>query len=345
MSRTRTADLPDCRPLLAGPEDLVLLFEPIVDLAGARVAGYAALPRFPGTASPEVWLTAARDAGLAADLQALTVHKTLAAVPDLPPGTFLLVDVAADLLRTPSVWRAFAGLPGLAGLAVRVRGSVDPADVAVLDRVEQLRARGALLAFDAPLVPGPTAPDLVSLPVTGDGALSPERAGPMVRESGRAGARVIAEGLATPADLAAAVELGVTLARGWLLAPPAPTFTRLGAEVRTLVGVRAARARRDRSVARVARPARRVVLGEPVGAPPALLLDDAGEAVALLLVDASGLRTAPLHPTVPASAGIAETLELALTRPRARRLDPLACTDAAGDIVGLVRVEDLAGGR
>ena len=344
MSRTRAVELPDCRPLLAGPEDLDLLFEPIVDLAGARVAGYAVLPRFPGTASPEVWLAAARDAGLAADLQALTVHKALSAVPDLPLGTFLLLEVAADLLRTPAVWRAFAVLPGLAGVAVRLHGAVDPGDVAVLDRVRDLRARGALLVSDAPHPPS-TAPDLVTLAAPAAGALSPACAGALVQEAGRSGARVIAEGLATPADLAAAVALGVTLGRGWLLAAPAPTFARLGAEARALVGIHAARARRDRSVARVARPARRVLLGEPVGAPPAVLLDDAGKPVALLLVDASGLRTAPLFPAVPASAGMAETLELALNRPRARRLDPLACTDAGGEIVGLVRVEDLVDGR
>ena len=345
MVTTRAGSLPDCRPLLADSDDLTLVFQPIVDLAGARVAGYAALPRFPGTASPEVWLAAARDAGLDAPLQALTVHKALAAVPDLPTGTFLVVDVAADLLRKPSVWQAFAVLPGLAGLAVRLLGSVRAGDVAVLDRVRQLQARGALLVSDGPLGAGPEAPDLVSLPVAGDGALSAERAGPLVQEAGRSGARVVAEGLATPQDLAAAVRLGVPLGRGWLLAPPAPAFTRLGAEARTLVGVHAARARRDRSVGQVARPLRRVPVGEPVDAGPALLLDDAGEPVALVLVDAGGLRTAALFPAVPASAGMAETLQLALDRPRARRLDPLAVTDAAGGIVGLVRVQDLLGGR
>ena len=46
MLGTRTA-LPDCRPLLADPDDLQLVFQPIVDLAGATVAGYEALARFP----------------------------------------------------------------------------------------------------------------------------------------------------------------------------------------------------------------------------------------------------------------------------------------------------------
>ena len=33
MLGTRTARLPDCRPLLADPDDLTLVFQPIVDLA------------------------------------------------------------------------------------------------------------------------------------------------------------------------------------------------------------------------------------------------------------------------------------------------------------------------
>jgi hypothetical protein len=33
MLGTRTARLPDCRPLLADPYDLTLVFQPIVDLA------------------------------------------------------------------------------------------------------------------------------------------------------------------------------------------------------------------------------------------------------------------------------------------------------------------------
>ena len=85
MLGTRTSELPDCRPLLAEPDDLTLLFQPIVDLAAATVAGYEALARFPGTAGPDVWFAAAAEAGVAAELEALAIHKALAAVPALPP--------------------------------------------------------------------------------------------------------------------------------------------------------------------------------------------------------------------------------------------------------------------
>jgi EAL domain-containing protein (putative c-di-GMP-specific phosphodiesterase class I) len=44
------------------------VFQPIVDLAGATVAGYQALARFPGAAGPDVWFAAAAEARIAAQL-------------------------------------------------------------------------------------------------------------------------------------------------------------------------------------------------------------------------------------------------------------------------------------
>jgi predicted signal transduction protein with EAL and GGDEF domain len=104
--RTVTATMPkhgDCRPLLAGADDLTVVFQPIVDLASATVAGYEAQARFPGTAAPDVWFAAAAEAGLGAELQALALRKALAALPDLPPRTFLTVTVRPDLLGSAPV--------------------------------------------------------------------------------------------------------------------------------------------------------------------------------------------------------------------------------------------------
>src|SRR3712207_6152869 len=82
----RIRSLPDCRPLLADPDDLTVVFGPVVDLARGVVAGYQAGARFPGTAGPGVWLAAAADAGLAAEVEALFVHRALARLPWVPGG-------------------------------------------------------------------------------------------------------------------------------------------------------------------------------------------------------------------------------------------------------------------
>ncbi len=107
MGGTRSATLPDCRPLLADPDDLTLAFQPIVDLAGATVAGYEALARFPGTSGPDAWFAAAHEMGLGAELEALAIHKALAAVPACPPtpsspSTSARTCSAPGRCRTPS---------------------------------------------------------------------------------------------------------------------------------------------------------------------------------------------------------------------------------------------------
>src|SRR3712207_3913390 len=144
MLGTRTA-LPDCRPLLADPDDLTLVFQPIVDLAGATVAGYEALARFPGTAGPDVWFAAATDAGVAAELEALAVHKALAAVTGLPADTFLTVNVSPHLLGSEPVQTALATRPDLRRVVVELTEHTQVDDLTALKRqTDALRERGAL---------------------------------------------------------------------------------------------------------------------------------------------------------------------------------------------------------
>src|SRR3954454_20066590 len=149
MPASRLLALPDCRPLLASPEDLTLAFQPIVDLAGATVAGYEALARFPGSAGPDVWFAAAADAGVAAELEALAIHKALAVVPALPADTFLTVNVSPHLLGSAPVQAAFATRPALQRVVVELTEHTPVHDLAALRRqTDELRARGALIALD-----------------------------------------------------------------------------------------------------------------------------------------------------------------------------------------------------
>src|SRR5690349_20856142 len=113
MLGATTVSLPDCRPLLSDPDDLTLVFQPIVDLAAATVAGYEALARFPGSSGPDVWFAAAAQAGIAAELEALAIHKALAAVPALPSDTFLTVNVSPHILGSTPVQEALATRPDL----------------------------------------------------------------------------------------------------------------------------------------------------------------------------------------------------------------------------------------
>ncbi|TFV64775.1 EAL domain-containing protein [Geodermatophilus sp. DF01-2] len=359
MSATCTSTLPDCRPLLADPDDLTMVFQPIVDLAAARVVGYEAFARFPGTACPEVWFAAAADCGLAADLEALAVATALAAVPLLPGDTFLAVDVSPHLLGSAPVQDALAAPPDLHRVVVELTGHTPVDDLDALRRqTGDLRARGALVAlgdagsgYSGPAAMAAVRPQLVTLDralVTGvdNDPVRTALTGMVGEFAGRIGARLLAEGVETAGELAALARLGVPLAQGWLLGRPAPSFAPLAPEVATLVRTHVTHARRPGSVAGLLRPVRQSDVAEPLPAvPPAVLVAERGEPVALWLAcpRTAETYTAPVSLRVHRSDDVAEVLQRALARPPAQRFDPVVCTDSTGAVAGLLRVEDLAG--
>ena len=357
MLGTRTGRLPDCRPLLADPDDVTLVFQPIVDLAGATVAGYEALARFPGSAGPDVWFAAAAEAAVAAELEALAIHKALAVVPDLPANTFLTVNVSPHLLGSAPVHEALATRPGLRRVVVELTEHTPVHDLAALRRqCDDLRRRGALIALDdagsgysglqqlAALRPQVVKLDRA---LVSDADADPVRVAlaEMLGEfAGRIDAWLLAEGLETAAELAAFARLGVPLGQGWLLGRPAPTFLPLAPAVVDLVSAQVARARLTDSVASLLRPVRQLEEADGTEMPPAVLVGPLGEPLSLLLSDlrTAEVYTAPVSLRVHPSADVTETLQRALTRPPAQRFDPVLCTDPTGQVLGLLRVEDLA---
>jgi EAL domain-containing protein (putative c-di-GMP-specific phosphodiesterase class I) len=356
-----TSTLPDrwdCRPLLAGEDDLTVVFQPIVDLASATVAGYEALARFPGTAGPDVWFAAAAEAGLGAELEALALRRALAALPDLPPNTFLTVNVSPHLLGTAPVTAAFAEPASLRRVVVELTEHMPTPDLAALrEQTAALRGRGALIAIDdagsgyAGLQQlAEVRPQLVKLDraLVAGADTDPVKAAlaEMVGSfTSRIDAWLLAEGIETVGELAVFARLGVPLAQGWLLGRPAPHFAPLTPEVTELVRKQVARAQLAESVASLLRPIRqREAFAGDDGPPPYVVLDRTDVPVELVLAD---LRTgapyrAPVSLRVHPSAGVTETLQRALTRPPVHRFDPVLCTDRGGMVLGLLRVEDLA---
>ncbi|NEK84200.1 EAL domain-containing protein [Blastococcus saxobsidens] len=359
MIGTRTDRLPDCRPLLADSDDLTLVFQPIVDLSAATVVGYEALARFPGTAGPDVWFAAAAEAGIAAELEALAIHKALDAVDRLPDNTFLTVNVSPHLLGADVVQRALAVRPDLHRVVVELTEHTAVDDLSCLrSQTDALRERGALIALDDTgsgysglQQMAAVRPQLVKLDrsLVADAEDDPVRmalAEMMGEFAGRIDAWLLAEGIETPAELAAFTRLGVPLAQGWLLGRPSPEFLPLADDVAQLVRTQVARARLTDSVASLMRPVRQCVLGEDdvPDVPPAVLVGPHGEPASLLLSDPRTLEvyTAPVSLRVHPSTDIGEALQRALTRPPAQRFDPVVCTDPSGQVLGLLRIEDLA---
>jgi EAL domain-containing protein (putative c-di-GMP-specific phosphodiesterase class I) len=357
MVQTRTIGRPDCRPLLADPEDLTVVFQPIVDLASATVAGYEALSRFPGTAAPDVWFAAAADAGLGAELEALAISRALEWLPDLPAGTFLTVNVSPHLLTSPVVAEVLAAQPTLRSVVLELSAHRPVDDLPALRaQAAGLRGRGAVLAIDdagsgwsnlqqlARLGPQLVKLDRSLVAGADTDPVTMAQAEMIGTFAGRVGARLLAEGVTAAGELAAFARLGVPLAQGWLLGRPGPGFAPLAPSVVEMVRGQVARVQLAQSVAGLLRPVRQ--RGQADGGAPApyVVLDRAGLPGELVLDDPRTAQTyrAPVTLQVPPTAGVAETLQRALTRRPVHRFDPVVCTARNGDVLGLLRVEDLA---
>jgi hypothetical protein len=248
--------------------------------------------------------------------------------------------------------------PDLRRVVVELTEHTPVHDLAALRRqCDDLRRRGALIALDdagsgysglqqlAVL-----RPQIVKLDraLVSDADTDPVRVAlaEMLGEfAGRIDAWLLAEGIETPAELAAFARLGVPLAQGWLLGRPSPVFAPLSAEAADLVRAQVARARLTDSVAGLVRPVRQCTLVEEIpGVPPVVLVGQHGEPTALLLSDprTAEVYTAPVSLRVHPTTDVTEALQRALTRTPVFRFDPVLCTDRTGHVLGLLRIEDLA---
>jgi EAL domain-containing protein (putative c-di-GMP-specific phosphodiesterase class I)/cellulose synthase/poly-beta-1,6-N-acetylglucosamine synthase-like glycosyltransferase len=201
------------------------VFQPIFELGSGEVVGYEALTRFADGSSPEHGLAAAQEQGIHIDLDVALIRAALASANALPEGTWLAINVSADLLRRPRELEAVLAeatrplvleIPGgspddVAGLPPDVRIAVDDdgAGYDTLARVESLKP-----AF---LKLGRTA-------LAGVETESARRAAvrSLVQFAGEHGCTVIAEGIESEEQRAALDGCGVPLGQGFYLGRPVP---------------------------------------------------------------------------------------------------------------------------
>ena len=219
--------------LLAREGSIVPLFQPVVELATGRVAGYEALARMPEGPfrPPDQWFDQAHRAGLGPALEAAALKAALA-VPRRPKRTFLAVNVSPGALLSREVRDA---LPAdLSGIVIEITEHELFSTEDAFDReLVELRARGARIALDdagngyaglQQIIR--VAPDILKLDrslvdgVHGD----PHRFAmleALISFASTTRAAVCAEGVETLEDLAVLASMDVTYAQGWLLARPA----------------------------------------------------------------------------------------------------------------------------
>lgn len=233
--------------LLARPAGVTSAYQPLVDLATGRVAGYEALARFDdqGRRSPDRWFAHARSCGYGPELEARALLAALSGT-GRPHGTFLCLNVSPEALTSPVVR---AALPAdLHDLVIEVtEHDLVSGGIAVEETLAELRLRGARIAVDDVGVGHAglaqvmrLRPDLVKLDrsLVAGLDLDPGKVAlveSFVRFARRVGAAVCAEGIEREEELTLLAELDVTYGQGFALGrPSSPWVTPPAATAETL---------------------------------------------------------------------------------------------------------------
>jgi diguanylate cyclase (GGDEF)-like protein len=236
----------DFAELIARPDAVRPVFQPIVSLASGEAVGFEALARFDGKPGlpPSWWFSQAHRFGLGAALEAEAIRVALEA-PERPEGTYLSVNLSPSALGTDEVR---AQLPeDLSGIVIEITEEERVLDIEGLQRhLDPLRARGARMAVDdagegyaglqqvmrmrADLIKLDRA--LVSQVHTDPAKIA--LIGSLVHFARSTGASICAEGIETLEELRVLTHLGVSTGQGWALARPGQPWPRVNAEAARL---------------------------------------------------------------------------------------------------------------
>ncbi|MDO9380173.1 MAG: EAL domain-containing protein [Nocardioidaceae bacterium] len=215
-------------------DELVIDLEPVVDLETMTVVGAEALCRLPDGTGYHRWLAAARDVGLAVQLEHLVVRKVVEAL-----GTcegYVSVDLTTDALSDPGFAELVRGAD-LSRLVVEVTEHEHVPDYGhVLATTQPLRRDGMRIAIDDAGAGFASLrhvlmlePDLIKLDSSLLDSIDTDEHRQTFVEAlagfaTRMDAVPLAQGIDTAEKLQWARELGITLGQGPLLRePPAPT--------------------------------------------------------------------------------------------------------------------------
>lgn len=214
-----------------------IVVQPIVELATDSVWAYEALSRFPARDGwgPQEWFDAADRVGLGVALESAAVHKALALLPRLPPGTCLSVNVSARALLSSASIAAMLTSHAAERLIVEVTEHERVDDPQRLDAVLTMaRAAGVRVAVDdagsgfaglehiLALAPEILKLDRALVHGVAEDPARQAMCEAMASFCRRTGKTIVAEGVETTSDLDRLRALGVTHAQGYLLGRPAP---------------------------------------------------------------------------------------------------------------------------
>ena len=208
-----------------------IAYQPIVDLEAKKVAGYEALARFGDGVRPDHRLSQARSLGILDEIELELVEMALASSSQLPADVWLSVNLsAAVLVSHPEL----SGITGSAGrqIVLEITEHEPINDYALVrSAIASLMGEPQLSVDDAGAGYASLrhifelSPSYVKLDrewVTGieSDPIRQSLVNAMVTFSKKSGAKLIAEGIETIAELETLIAAGVNFGQGYLLGTP-----------------------------------------------------------------------------------------------------------------------------
>ncbi len=225
--------------VLANPQMLQVVVQPLIDLKTAQVAGWEVLTRAHEDLdiAPSELFAAAAAMGVGADLHIIAVQAALELRSTLPAGSFLTFNVDPRAVVSGHVQALLREQEDLSGLIVELVEAAWPVDpTALLASLVDLREHGARIAVDdvgagysglSQLMA--VRPELIKLDKSLIQNLPNDPAAQALVTavsllSGTLDAWIAVEGIEDEEQLRAVSELGIPLAQGYIFGMPAPAW-------------------------------------------------------------------------------------------------------------------------
>jgi PAS domain S-box-containing protein len=215
---------------------IVTAFQPIQELATGDMIGVEALARFPSDdgRSPDHWFKEAASVGMGGELEFAALEAALHRTAKLPEHLYVALNLSPETCLDPQL-PGFLERSGLAvdRIVLELTERLAVAEYApLLAALAPLRRRGLRIAVDDAGSGFASMrhilqlrPDIIKLDrslIAGIDSDQGQRAlgAAMVGFARQIGARLVAEGIESPAELATVTELGMALGQGYYLGRP-----------------------------------------------------------------------------------------------------------------------------
>lgn len=216
--------------------DFQMVFQPIQALSSGQIVGYEALSRFSSQPyqPPDVWFREADSVGLRESLEITVIEKALEALPCIPIGQYLALNVSPRTLLDPRFTRCLSG-QSLDRLMLEVTEHDVIDDYEALSvSLMPLKKAGVKLAIDDAGAGYASfrhilmlEPDVIKIDRSITSGIDQRASSRALTQalmgfSSSIGSILVAEGIETLEELSVLRELGVNKGQGYLLGKPSP---------------------------------------------------------------------------------------------------------------------------